>query len=592
MASIFKRPRRVAQLGRNGFDMSQRHTFSCPVGMLLPTYTDFANPGDKYKLNSRAFIRTQPLESAAFLRMKAHLDWFFVPITQIYSLWNEFYNMTNDVMSSIYTAAPKSTLPLAPLAPLATPFGSLGFTQRIAGQTALSVDEFGVPLAWNARRLLTMLYGAQIFGETQPQDTSSFLSLCAYHKIFHSHYRNTDYTSNNPDSYSLDRWYSTTPDLPTLSQAGFFKIHYRPFRRDMYTMIQPAPVFGNAFESFLSGSLADPSSAVESFFPEASANNFVKVYNPTQFSSSGSSFNSGIKTPALNIHYSSSQGFFSAGDIRAMFALDKLFRITAQTGSHYDEQTLAHFGYKMPQGIADEAYYLGEQVTDININEVVATATTGVKEAGGVIGDIAGKGFGYTNNSDDINFTCPCHGIIMAIWSIEPIPDYRNTGDVTANYRNSFDFYHPEFDNIGMQPYGFAPNFISSNIPGWQYRYMQHKTKLDIVDESVYGTSLNSWQATRDDIYSHGSADDLRDIPLSARFYIYPQYTNSIFLLNMPTYSGSNYTDILIPAESPQDWSNPLLLPTKIYSYDNFICVVEHKAFKTSCMSTYSLPKM
>ena len=76
------------RLGRNGFDLSFRRCFTAPCGMLLPVAQDFANPGDKYKLNSASFIRTEAVQTAAFMRLKAHVEWFFVPVTQLYSLWN------------------------------------------------------------------------------------------------------------------------------------------------------------------------------------------------------------------------------------------------------------------------------------------------------------------------------------------------------------------------------------------------------------------------------------------------------------------------------------------------------------------------
>lgn len=596
MANLFKRPGRVAQLGRNGFDMSQRSVFSSPCGMLLPTYTDFANPGDKYRLNSRAFVRTEALQSAAFTRFKAHLEWFFVPITQIYSLWNEFFNMTNDVMSSVFDSSISTVLPTFSLVGFKSPFrSSTGF---INGSTfTYRVDEFGVPLLWNARRLCSMLYGRK-FLDANTFSKFSPLSLLAYHKIFHSYYRNTYYTKNDPSSYSLDKWYNLSNSNPD-ALLGLFKIHYRPWRRDLFTFVQPAPVWNSSFADFLGtvGPLTD-SISPSSLNPEASQNLTSLYQNSNALNG---------ETPALASSYGVGESDYlngvSVGDIRAAFALDKLLRITAQTGSHYDEQTLAHFGYNMPQGISNEAYRLGEQSLDININEVVATASTGVDAAGGTIGDIAGKGFGATQDAEDIEFTCPSHGYIMAVWSIEPIAEYQAVGDVTSGYSSSFDFYHPEFDGLGMQPFDRTFSSVGSDISGWQWRYMQHKTKLDSVDESIFDTSKSSWSTSR-------SLTPFLSDSLAARFYIYPQYTNNIFLLNFPSYtnltgSDSGNLQFTLPSGTgfgSLGWSSVILdsenkdiikiTPDYVYSYDNFINVVDHKVFKTSVMQVYSLPRM
>lgn len=608
MKSLFKKPNRVAQLGRNGFDMSQRRIFTTPVGMLLPTYTDFLLPGDKVKLNSREFVRTQPLQSSAFVRMKAHLDWFFVPVTQLFSQWNQFYNGTNDNMSSMFTGSASPSFPTLKL-DIFNHLESAVWSSPNKETSALRdllVDEFGVPLAWNARRLMMMLYPSVAINGNKLSGGINILSLLAYHKCFHSHYRNTDYTPNDPLQYNIDKYYNVS-ELPASNFIKYFTIHYRPWIRDSFSFIQPAPVFGGSFADFLNIGGDTPTSDLSRFFPEA--RNSVSATSQT---GGGSGLDSNLPSFPLSgygvsVHNTDSLNSLSVGDIRAAFALDKLLRITAQAGSHYDEQTLAHFGYKMPQGIADEAYYLGEQSFDIAINEIVATASSTTGKDTSLLGEIAGRGFGATHEGKDLEFTAPCHGIVIAIHSISPLPDYRDEKDVIANKINSFDFYHPEFDNIGMQPYGIDFAHLSStqptNILGWQYRYMEHKTKLDVADESIYDTSLRTWALSRSRTYygketaSTGSSLGF-NVPLSGRFYIMPQYTNGIFYASFPAFldpdsasapSGGFMTFDITQGRS---WLNPLNKPQMIYGDDPFICVLEHKVYKTSVMSVYSLPRM
>lgn len=632
MKSLFRKPNRVAQLGRNGFDMSQRRIFTTPVGMLLPTYTDFLLPGDKVKLNSREFVRTQPLQSSAFVRMKAHLDWFFVPVTQLFSQWNQFYNGTNDNMSSMFTGSLTSssfpTLKVNVLNNLENSNWSSPNKINSAFRDLL-VDEFGVPLAWNARRLMMMLYPSAAINSNQLSGGINILSLLAYHKCFHSHYRNTDYTPNDPLQYNIDKYYNVS-ELPSSNFKKYFTIHYRPWIRDAFSFIQPAPVFGGSFADFLNIGGDSSSSDLSRFFPEA--RNSVSASTQT---GGGSDLDSKLPSFPLSgygvsVNNANSLNALSVGDIRAAFALDKLLRITAQAGSHYDEQTLAHFGYKMPQGIADEAYYLGEQSFDIAINEVVATASSTTGKDTSLLGEIAGRGFGVTHEGKDLEFTAPCHGIVIAIHSISPLPDYRDEKDVIANKINSFDFFHPEFDNIGMQPYGIDFAHLSStqpvNILGWQYRYMEHKTKLDVADESIYDTSLRTWALSRSRTYygkdtssngdgtasnGDGTASKVKaptlpgstlgygfNVPLSGRFYIMPQYTNGIFYASFPAFldpasaSAPSGGFMTYDPSKRRSWLNPQNLPQMIYGDDPFICVLEHKVYKTSVMSVYSLPRM
>lgn len=91
MANIFSKPKPQHSGGRNGFDLSFHRTFTAPCGMLLPVAKDFAYAGEKYRLNSQLMIRTQPLQTAAFMRLKAHVDWHFCPMPHLFRPWNEFF---------------------------------------------------------------------------------------------------------------------------------------------------------------------------------------------------------------------------------------------------------------------------------------------------------------------------------------------------------------------------------------------------------------------------------------------------------------------------------------------------------------------
>lgn len=625
MSSIFKKPDLTPRKGRNGFDLSFRRMFTAPCGMLLPVATDFSNPGDKYKLNSSLFVRTEAVQTAAMMRLKAHIDWFFVPITQLYSLWNEFFNSTNDVMSSIYNTsiADLSKLPSALVFPYMWNFvdnSVLGSKTTVSGgkqNFKLSVDEFGVPYLFNFRRLWDMLgYGSLDSYKYAFADDMSFnlFPFLAYHKIYHSHYNLTNWFPNRPWLYNVDQWYSDK----SMNPANFVNIlstmHYRRYRTDYWTNVLPQPIFSSAYANFVKitdglRSRVNPEGIYNTYGSSSLPNGQLVI--PSVSNSHASIPNVG-NSPSVTQLRSTSDGnsILSVADIRSMFALDKLLRVTAFAGSHYDEQVKAHFGYEMPKGLGDEAYFLGNQTTDISINEVVATSSTATKEgssttvegAGTVIGDIAGKGFGASNGSKDIDFEAPCHGYIMAIFSIEPIPDYASRGcEVQNRYSNSFDFYHPEFDNVGMQPlfgqFTYVDNTPNSEqLSGWQYRYSEWKTKFDIVNEGFWNTSKDSWVGSKQSVF------DFSQKPVLNRnfmFYVCPQYTNSIFLNPFPFYSNAN--PYLVPLTQAiegnndsftSDWSNSAMSAGVVYAADNFLVSSDFKIYKSSIMSVHSLPKM
>lgn len=645
MSNILKKPSVSGQKGRNGFDMSRSRSFTCTAGQLLPIFKDFANPGDQYKLDSYTMLRTEAMQTAAMMHLDVHVDHFFVPITQIMneSCWNAFFNGTNDVMSTAFTNGSDKPNPSVSKLPLHSVSHILGHFEYIpenptipfstAGDTffgnvvtkdnktyyRLSVDEFGIPYAWNFRRLWDMLgYGSidRYYDPDNRQLNFALLDFMAYHKIFHSHYRLTDWTANEPTLYNID-------DLFGLYQTGgigrdrlmaiLSKIHYNRYSKDYFTNIMPQPLFGNSFASFLSNQFNSGSDVRVSVNPEVAGDNVLLQ------SFLGSSDDiSDSQSSVLSLRHVGNYTPLSSSDVRAVFALDKLLRVTAFAGGHYEDQTLAHFGFSIPKGISKEAYYLGSQQVPIDINEVVATATTGFEEngvaaAGSAIGDIAGKAFApQEQKGNSISFTAPCHGIVMSIFSVVPKPEYASMGCETVNrYQNSLDFYHEELDNVGMQPMYGVFNGISATtnsevLNGWTYRWSELKSTFDVINEGFWNTSKETWVGYKQSIYPNSEQN--AGANYFRQFYCMPQYTNTIFALPVPFFDNTTPFAVPAPPESEDykltniyevpalvddsSWKNVPLRAQDVYESDNFLVKCYIKCYKTSIMSVHSLPKM
>ena len=80
MRNLFQKNSPKPNLPRNVFDLSQHRIFSAKAGMLLPCYVDEVNPNESYRINVNSFLRTQPLNSAAYARFNQRVDFFFVPL--------------------------------------------------------------------------------------------------------------------------------------------------------------------------------------------------------------------------------------------------------------------------------------------------------------------------------------------------------------------------------------------------------------------------------------------------------------------------------------------------------------------------------
>lgn len=648
MANILKRPSHAAKLGHNGFDMSKRILFTSSVGQLLPVYYDFLNPGDNISIDSSLFTRTQPMRSSAFTRVTEHIDYFFVPISLINSYWeNAFYGISDLSSSKLVdtTDIQNDTLPnffslymtqSEFFTQIKNSISTVAITPSGVEQSYFmtqGADEFGIPYLYNFFRLSSLLGMSETLCQIENDgDLNSFnfpssvnMNLFyVYQKIYSDYYRLSEWESTSYRQWSQDIWAgssasfgSTSRLLPVYSSSSSptssmlkwspFKMHYRPWKKDFFTNVQVSPQFSSR-SSVSSNGIPFGNN---SLFPNVSGGQLgLSMSNVWE--------STGLGVPGYPVTPSgASQGQpdnqyvfgFSPnlGSLRSAMAWEKLSSITQRAGKHVDDQTLAHFGFKVPQGVSNETYYLGSHSSRLQIGEVVGTATT----QDSVLGEIAGRGLGVSQGNKDIKFKAPCHGYVMAIYSAVPEADYQAIGfDKLNALVQPTDFYHPEFDRLGMQPLyswqavsGALPSGALPNntvICGWQYRYSELKSKYDTV-HGAFNYTLRDWVAPRKPLsYSYGFSSVASDRPavfsdwVIQNFYVDPSLLDSVFALNFSPLSyqtGPTNPTRQYPIFNGQDDVYRRSL-SFVFERDPLLHSIDFKVYKTSCMSTYGLPNL
>lgn len=521
MNSLLKNPSHVAQIGYNGFNMEQIVDFTSSTGMLLPIYYDILNPGDKVKCNAFAKIRTQPLSAPAEFEARVRLDWFAVPIEQIYKYFGDMYYNIQDIDSSFvnYQVVQNRQFPAR--------FPYFSWSANNSGYTLFynlfrdmyedyheddNVKSFsfkgeaGVLQTINGYLRIMDCLGLPIsdmFNPTDLQDQHfSFTPLlaCAYQKIYFDYYRLTDREANDPHAYNLDKYFVQGTNVLTSNiDIDLFRLRYIPYKKDFFT---------NKFTSPLQGaqSIGSASRNVQQFNSWLSSSSFVTgkldtggdygliedVNNPTSVFVTSQSDGGDHEsfTP---------YGMFNSSNIHALFAMEKALEITRRSAKHYDAQTLAHWGVEVPQGISGEVIYLGSQTQPFVVGDVVSTAATEDQE----LGTLAGKGYSAPNadgsNNKPISFEAKAHTILMCVYSVQPTNRYTQRGIDKLNcFIEWADFLHPEYDNLGMQP--LFPYQISiygqwhNEDYEWQYSFSELKIKANRVFGNVHNDgTLSDW---------------------------------------------------------------------------------------------------
>lgn len=623
MANILKNPSFKDQQGYNGFPLRSSIQFSSALGQLLPIWWHPLDPGDKVKVNTALVTRTQPVNSAAMIDIHEHLDWFFVPLQNLYKWFEDVFYGINDVHSSIIESSSlNSTLfPYWTVQDLHdyvvnqyhvssgdNPTWPATEADDIAGQSRLAgIFRIMECLGYDVVRM----YEGGLPDSSGYLPARSLWSAAAYQAIYYSHYRLSDFVANNPKAYNLDRFYNK-PHVDSISDdeqfGDFFQLHYRPIKQDYFHAFRPAPLFGNASLNSL-GTYGGQ-------FGSVGLGDYLSSYILNGLSSVvGSSSDSLPRTTGTQSEDElvTSVGVYPQGDgsgpisqglntaaIRGAFAYEKLLEVTRRAGKHIDAQTLAHFGVKMPEGIAGEPIFLGSNDSTFHISDVISSADT----ESAPLGEIAGKGYNRAG-SGTIKFEAKCHGILMCIYSSDTDLHYTPTNvDELNTMVSPYRFYHPEFDDLGQQPifeyqgnirYDWQVNMstVNNSIRGWTYRYWAQKMKYNRAIGSFYG-GMSHWTVSRQgfltaSVVSQTSSD-------ISNLIVRPDYLNDIMLANFSSrvYPYETASGGIIPdgQQNPSSAGTQMKWREDLYGYDPMIHDLYVDCSLVSKKSTYGLPHL
>lgn len=454
---------------RNGFDLSSKRNFTAKCGELLPVKTWEVLPGDSWSIDLRAFTRTQPLNTAAFARMREYYDFYFVPYDL---LWNK----ANTVLTQMYDNPQHATslIPsgdsLAGEMPYITCEQIATYLSTFASVSSESYAKnfFGYNRAKLSAKLLEYLgygnfsvYATGTEWDSDPLAANLQLNvfgLLAYQKIYSDFFRESQWEKCSPSTFNVD--YMTgigsmnvtgTSDSAFLEEYNFFDLRYCNWQKDLFHGALPRQQYGDVATVAVSGTASGSPLAVNADFS-------ILALRQAEF-------------------------------------LQKWKEITLSGNQDYKEQIEKHWNVSPSDGFSEMCTYLGGISSSLDINEVVNNNITGDNAA-----DIAGKGTGVSNGRISFN-SQGRYGLIMCIYHCLPLIDY--TCDVVSPVYtkvNSTDYAIPEFDRVGMEslPLSRLVNASSSVVPydhhllGYVPRYIDYKTDID-TSVGAFKTTLKNW---------------------------------------------------------------------------------------------------
>lgn len=586
MQSVNQNPQFRANRKYYGHDLSQHIEFTSSVGHMLPVFYDVVNPGEKYNIQTYLKSRTQPLAANTFTKIDEYIEWFFVPIHQIYKPFGNWFYGVQDFDSTLFKGEgpsgnyqPEIGLKLPYINSIT--FNSLWNIYKSESFRTLKNEQWYAGFVRLAEHL--GINDAELLDRVDGIDGTYWsitpILFCAYQKIWMDYFRDSNRIENDPRSYNLDAYYNSEQSMEDDADVSdfryIFEMRYRPLRKDFFTNTFPSPIFGSGnvgAQAFNDQSQWD--GTLERVNQWLTSLSKVEVLNQN----GSSQVTNGTISALGNNDQLSHKSDMNRANIEALFATDKLLEITRRSGKHYDAQTLAHFGVEVPDTIEGKAHFLGRHTQEIIIGDVVSTADTSNGADGMPLGEIAGKGYSG-ETSKTIKFTAPCHGILMGLYSAAPKQEYyQEYLDKLNCLINKEDWYVPEFDNLGMQPlFGYQTKLAdavadNTKILGWQYRYMEFKQKVNRIISGLKYTQKH-WTAGINSKLASGTRPE--------QYYVSPGALDNAMLYgyNFGFKTGEQEAQLVDTA-------------AELYQSDPLIHDLKIDVKKASTMSTYGLMEL
>lgn len=572
------------------FDLSARQVFNVNVGELIPVCCREVVPNDKFSVKVSDFVRALPMVTSPFVRAKQHLDFYFVPYTQLWSNWNQFITQRKQSFSS---ALGDTTF---------IPHFNLQQLYNQINRSTNNYDIVGRDFRRGAFRLLNMLGYSYHPENFSSQSMSSYIAprscnafrIAAYNKIWYDYYRQQQFDNGkhlledgpgemgvtvpydlfNYD-YLLCKDLTTSDLLAGLSQpvssypyaraknfVSSCQMRYRTWKKDLFTGLLPNTQFGAVSSLTFPVSVDKMTNAGSSFgqnLLSALSSGPLRRVQVDNIPSSSSE--NTISQGVVNLTGSSVTDIFA---LRKAYAVQKWRERALRAGNRVDNNVQAHYGSKPNYHNDWHPDYLGSVSGNLSIGDVDATAQVGDGDnqqlgnvAGKAIMSFDGHAFNFQNAGD--------FGVIMGIYSILPEGEYNAVGiDRENQLLEREDFFIEEYQNLGYEAVTgdtysglTSPDASASARPaviGYAPRYWNYKTAIDKVfgqfmrftrSDYPFATPLGAfshWVSPRPDFSIYNITKDSAGaitIPLNW-FYVSPRIFDSVFNASVDPVSSTS----------------------------------------------------
>ena len=485
-------------MSRSKFPRNFSHKTTFNAGQVIPFYVDEVLPGDTFQVRTSKVVRMQTLLTPVMDNVYLDTYYFFVPNRLVWEHWKQFMgeNTESAWIPQVEYEVPQLTAPAN------------------GWEVGTLADYMGVP---------TGVKGLSV----------SALPFRAYALIMNEWFRSENLTDplNIPVDDATVQGVNTGNYVSDVAKGG------KPFVankfRDYFTSCLPSPQKGPDVTINTARLGNAPVVPMDKPVPKDLFNYPYNVYIPSGNKDFEAGYHAGsvhqnafggaywlakdgnsdldptidngvVGYPAnLWAQFDNTVSVATINQLRTAFQIQKFYERSARGGSRYIETLKAHFGVTSPDARLQRPEYLGGNRIPVSINQVIQNS--GTVSGSTPLGDTGAMSL-TTDVHSDFTKSFVEHGFVIGVMVARYDHTYQQGIERFWSRKSMFDYYWPEFANIGEQAVLNKEIYAQGNaqddeVFGYQEAWADYRYKPSRVSgemRSSYAQSLDVWHLADD----------------------------------------------------------------------------------------------
>lgn len=487
-------------MSRSRFPRNFSHKTTFNAGQVIPFYVDEVLPGDTFNVRTSKVVRMQTLLTPVMDNVYLDTYYFFVPNRLVWEHWKQFMgeNTESAWIPQVEYEVPQLTAPAG------------------GWEEGTIADYMGIPIGVGNLSV-------------------NALPFRAYALIMNEWFRSENLTDplNIPVDDATVAGVNTGNYVSDVAKGG--KPYVANKFRDYFSSCLPSPQKGPdvTINAVTPGNL--PVVPLSDSVPASKFTGAELVWGgvrngewPSHADGNYPLYNSVVGDGSVNTFVmgdTAQPGFGSGGSpvvpsnlwalqesafnvatinqLRTAFQIQKFYERSARGGSRYIETLKAHFGVTSPDARLQRPEYLGGNRVPITINQVVQSSGTVADST--PLGDTGAMSL-TTDVHSDFTKSFVEHGFVIGVMVARYDHTYQQGIERFWSRKSMFDYYWPEFANIGemavLNKEIYAQgNATDDEVFGYQEAWADYRYKPSRVSgemRSRYKQSLDVWHLADD----------------------------------------------------------------------------------------------